>query len=362
MKRLGNLWGRIVSFENLLLAFRKARCGKRRRPPVAHFELNLERELLDLQRELISGEYLPGAYRLFTIYERKPRLIAAAPFRDRVVHHALLNLIEPPIDRRFIFDSYACRSGKGTHAAISRYQEWSRHYAYALKMDIARYFPSIDHQRLKEKLRHYLKDRDVLSLLDRIIDFSPASAGVEPLRYFPGDDLFTPLERCAGIPIGNLTSQFFANLYLDDFDHFLKETLHAKAYLRYVDDMVILADDKGWLSELKTQVGERLTLERLVLHPRKANISPTQKGIDFLGFQIFPYGRRLRNDNGWRFIRKLRGFAEAYRRGQLDWDDFNPSVQSWIGHASHADTLGLRKSIFSRIVFTRGGGQTCPGG
>ncbi len=147
MKRLGNLWQRVVSFDNLLLAFPKARRGKRRRPPAAVFELNLEKELLELQRDLISGDYIPGEYRLFSIYERKPRLIAAAPFRDRVVHHALLNVIEPPLDRRFIFDSYACRAKKGVHAAVTRYQTWARSHAYALKMDIARYFPSVDHDR-----------------------------------------------------------------------------------------------------------------------------------------------------------------------------------------------------------------------
>jgi len=362
MKRLGGIWERVIGFDNLLLAFRKARRGKRRRPPVAGFELNLEKELLALQRELQSGEYLPGAYRLFTIYERKPRLIAAAPFRDRVVHHALLNVIEPPIDRRFIYDSYACRTGRGVHAAVARYQEWARRYVYALKMDIARYFPSIDHALLKEKLRRCIKDRKVLALLDRIIDSSPPSPDDAPLIHFPGDDLFTPLERRVGIPIGNLTSQFFANLYLDAFDHFLKEHLGVKAYLRYVDDMVILDDDKARLSELRGQAGERLSQDRLRLHPHKAHIVPVRCGLDLLGYRVFTEHRRLRNDNGWRFIRKLRGFAAAYAQGRLDWADFAPAVQSWIGHASHADTWGLRKQIFSRIVFTRGAGREAASG
>jgi len=362
MKRLGGLWPQVVAFDNLLLAFRKARRGKRRRPPVAAFELNLEKELLTLQRELAAGDYWPGEYRLFTIYERKPRLIAAAPFRDRVVHHALLNIIEPPLDRRFIFDSYACRAGKGTHAAVARYQAWARRYSYALKMDIARYFPSIDHGLLKEKLRHCLKDRQVLALLDRIIDCGPPAPDDADLLYFPGDDLFTPVERRAGIPIGNLTSQFLANLYLDGFDHWLKETLGAKAYLRYVDDMVILGDDKPRLHELRLQVAEKLGRERLRLHPRKAHIVPVDCGLDLLGYTVFQDRRRLRNDNGWRFVRKLRGFAKGYASGRLDWEDFNPAVQSWLGHARHADTEGLRKTLFSRIVFRRGAGHTAAGG
>jgi RNA-directed DNA polymerase len=156
MKRLGDLWNQVVSFDNLLLAYRKARRGKGRSAPVARFALDLERELLRLQRELKSGEYRPGGYRLFTIYERKPRVIAAAPFRDRVVHHAVMNLIEPPLDRTFIDDSYACRRGKGVHAAVDRYQGWSRRYAYALKLDVRQYFPFIDHPILKEKLRRRL--------------------------------------------------------------------------------------------------------------------------------------------------------------------------------------------------------------
>ena len=145
MKRLGGIWPRLVSFENLLLAYRKARRGKGRSPDVARFALNLETELLRLQRELQTDTYRPGAYRLFRIYERKPRVIAAAPFRDRVVHHALMNLIEPSLDRTFIHDSYACRRGKGVHAAVDRYQAWAKCNVYALKMDVSQYFPSIDH-------------------------------------------------------------------------------------------------------------------------------------------------------------------------------------------------------------------------
>jgi len=219
-------------------------------------------------------------------------------------------------------------------------------------MDIARYFPSIDHSLLKQKLRYYLKDKMLLALLDRIIDSSQCE--LEQFVFFPGDDLLTHLERCIGIPIGNLTSQFFANLYLDDFDHFVKEDLKVKAYLRYVDDMVILADDKARLAELRRLCRERLERDRLRLHPRKAHITPVCFGIDLLGYRVLPDHRRLRNDNGHRFVRKVRQFALGYADGRLNWDDINPSVQSWIGHAKQAQTLGLRKSIFSAIVFQRG--------
>jgi retron-type reverse transcriptase len=341
-----------VSFENLWWAWRKARRGKSRSAGAVAFELDLEHNLLALQQELASGDYRPGTYRLFTIYERKPRLIAAAPFRDRVVHHAVMNVIEPPLDRRFIHDSYACRQGKGTHAAVDRYQRWAQQYRYALKLDVQQYFPSIDHTILKATLRRHLRDDHVLALLDLIIDSGPDLAPAQPV-YFPGDELLTPLERRCGIPIGNLTSQFFANLYLNDLDHGIKEVLQVPAYWRYVDDMVLLADEKARLWAWRNWIAEQLAAVRLRLHPAKAKVSQVKEGLDLLGYRVFPERRRLRNENGLRFRRRLREFACGYAEGRLDWDDFNPSVQAWLGHACHADTWGLREQIFSAVYFQR---------
>lgn len=355
MKRIDGIWAQLTSFDNLLRAYRQARLGKRARPAVADFGLHLEQELFALQRALRDGSYRPGRYRLFTIYERKPRVIAAAPFRDRVVHHAVMQVIEPPLDRTFIHDSYACRKGKGVHAAVDRYQAWAQTYRYVLKMDVQQYFPSIDHELLKEKLRQRIKDAGVLNLLDRIIDCSPE--GATHSGYFPGDTLFTPLERRVGIPIGNLTSQFFANLYLDDLDHHIKQALRVRPYLRYVDDMVALNHDKARLAEVRAAVRERLAIDRLQLHPRKAQVSPVADGLNLLGYVVYPTWRRLRNDNGHRFARKLRRMAAAYRAGRLEWAKVAASTQSWIGHAKHADTEGLCRAIFSQVVFTRGMGQ-----
>lgn len=359
MKRLGGVWAEVVSFDNLLLAYRKARRGKGRSPQVAAFALDLEKELLSLRHDLDTGTYRPGAYRLFTIYERKPRTIAAAPFRDRVVHHALLNVIEPPLDRSFIEDSYACRKGKGVHAAVGRYQTWARRYPYALKMDVRQYFPCIDHAILKAKLRRRIKDGRVLQLLDLLIDTGP------PVRlppvWYPGDDLLTPLERRTGIPIGNLTSQFLANLYLNDLDRYVKQVLRMPAYLRYVDDLVVLDDSKQHLQEVRAAVRERLAADRLLLHPHKAHITPVRLGLDLLGYRVFPNGRRLRADNGFRFARRLRALARAYGEGRLHWGDIDARVQSWIGHARHADTEGLRRAIFAHTVFVQGAGREAAG-
>jgi hypothetical protein len=351
VKRIGGIWERVTSFENLLAAYRQARKGKRGRPDVAAFGLALETELLRLQAELITERYRPGGYRQFTVYERKPRRIAAAPFRDRVVHHAVMNLIEPPIDRRFIFHSYACRLGKGAHRAVRCYQRWARRYPYVLKLDIAAYFPSIDRQRLAGKLRHFIKDAPVLRLLDRIIATGPAPKAPPP--RFAGDDLLTPLEHPTAIPIGNLTSQFFANLYLDAFDHWMQERTDARAYLRYVDDMVVLGDDKAKLGTLREAVRARLADERLCLHPRKAEIYRTRDGLDLLGYRVFPDFVRLRDENGHRFARRLRGLAGAYARYRIDWEQVGPSVQSWIGHAKQADTAGLRRELLKAAVFRR---------
>ncbi|MDX1655713.1 MAG: reverse transcriptase/maturase family protein [Candidatus Competibacteraceae bacterium] len=360
MKGLIGLWPRLISFDNLWTAWRRARRGKSRKAGVAAFELDLEHNLLELQQELEAGAYRPGPYRLFTVYERKPRLIAAAPFRDRVVHHGVMNLIEPSLDRTFIHDSYACRPGKGVHVAVARYQGWTQRYPYVLKLDVQQYFPSIDHAILKEKLRRRIRDERVLELLGRIIDDGP-DTGPAGLTPFPGDDLLTPLERRTGIPIGNLTSQFFANLYLDDLDHWIKEVLRVRAYLRYVDDMVLLADDKGQLARWRKAIKGRLAADRLRLHPHKARVSRTRDGLDLLGYRIFPGWRRLRDDNGFRFRRRLRGFARDYAAGLLDWEDFDPSVQAWIGHARYAGTLGLRRQLFSEAIFSRGAGEASTG-
>jgi RNA-directed DNA polymerase len=236
MKRYGNLWPDIIDFENLLQASHQAQRGKRYRPNVLAFNYNLEEELLQLQHELKDKTYQPGKYRTFSIYDPKPRMISAAPYRDRVVHHALCNVIVPILERTFIADTYANRTGYGTHRALKRFVHFARTSQYVLQCDIRKYFPSIDLEILKTILRRKIKCPDTLWLIDAIIDGSNPQGG--DVEYFLGDDLLTPLQRRKGLPIGNLTSQFFANLYLNGFDHFIKEQLKARKYLRYVDDFV----------------------------------------------------------------------------------------------------------------------------
>lgn len=354
MRRAGGLWASVVEFDNLYRAYRRARAAHPRSPKAAGFALNLERNVLRLQRSLTDGTYHPGAYRLFTVYERKPRHIAAAPFVDRVVHHALMAVVEPILDAGFIDDSYACRRGRGTHAAVSRYQQWARRYRYALKVDIRQYFASIDHERLKYHLCRRIKDRRVLTLCDVIIDSTPDVLGTRDPLPALDDDLVSLAARGRGLPIGNLTSQCFANLYLDSVDHWVKEVLRVPAYLRYVDDMVLLADDKPTLHKALAALQARLAQERLRLHPRKIQLTPTRCGLTLLGYRVFPTHIRLCPANGHRFHRRFRAQARAVAAGRLDLEAVERSLQAWIGHAAWADTQGLRQRLIPPVPFYRG--------
>ena len=291
MKRHGNLWPTLTSFEHLLGSSEKAKRGKRFRPAVARYEFALERELWKLREQLLGKTYRPGNYRSFYIYEPKKRLISAAPYRDRIVHHALTGVLEPIFEPTFITASYACRKGKGTHAAVDRCQQFARRFRYVFKTDIRKFFPSMDHAILKELVARKIKDPDVLWLVGHIVDGSNPQEDVQ--HYFPGDDLFTPGEHQRGIPIGNQTSQFFANVYLDPLDHFVKERLRFKGYVRYVDDFLLFSNDKRQLNEARERISEFLVQLRLRLHPRKNAIFPVEEGIRFLGYRVFPTHRLL---------------------------------------------------------------------
>jgi len=232
---MGELYARLCSWDNLYLAYRRAAKGKRGKVPAARFEYRLEDNLITLQQALQAKSYRPGAYYSFYIHEPKRRLISAAPFVDRVVHHALCNVIEPRFERSFIRDSYANRVGKGTHRALARCQQFVRRYRYALQCDIVQFFPSIDHTVLRRNLARKIADADVRWLIDQILKSEQGVLSEEyRMVYFLGDDLFA-ISRPRGLPIGNLTSQFWANCYLNPFDHFVKRELRCQAYLRYVD-------------------------------------------------------------------------------------------------------------------------------
>ncbi|EKU96983.1 Retron-type reverse transcriptase [Leptolyngbya sp. PCC 7375] len=351
MKRHGNLWPQVIAFENLLMASRQAQKGKRFRPNVLEFNYRLELELLRLQNELQNLTYRPGGYRTFRIRDPKPRMISAAPYRDRVVHHALCNVIVPLLDRTLIEHTYANRSGYGTHRALKRFTGWARQYRYCLQCDISRYFPSIDHEILKALLREHLKCSETLWLIDTIIDASNEQIPV--IEYFSGDDLLTPALRRRGLPIGNLTSQFFANLYLSPFDHFVKRQLKLKHYLRYVDDYAAFSEDRQELADARQAMEEFLGTLRLKMHPIKSQLFETRYGANFVGFRVLPDRIRVRNDNVRRARRRLKLLQRQYAAGEIDLEPLVQRLQSWEAHLKHGDTYRLRQRVFERHTFVR---------
>lgn len=351
MKRHANLWPRVTDFANLLQAAQQAQKGKRFQRNVLAFNAEREQNLLHLQAALRDKSYMPGGYRTFEIYEPKKRTISAAPYRDRVVHHALCNVIGPIFERGFIPDSYANRKGFGTHRALKRFTRFARTSHYVLQCDVQKYFPAIDHEILKKQLRRKIKCPDTLWLMDTIIDRSNPQLPV--YHYFPGDDLLTPVERRRGLPVGNLTSQFFANIYLDGFDHFIKEQLRIRRYIRYVDDFALFSDTREELAAARTALEDYLAGLRLKIHPVKSQLFRTRYGANFLGFRVLPERIRLRAAGLRRTRSALDKMEKDYRRGKITLEQISRAMQSRAAHLAHADTWRLRQILFARPLFVR---------
>lgn len=338
MKTYKRLYEKIVSFENLFATYKTFRKGKRFKDDVLKFEYNYETELFKLQGELIEHTYVPLPAHRFFIYEPKKRGIVAACVRDRVVHHALCRVIEPIFDKRFIYDTYACRLHKGALAAIKRFERFKRrlltHYSedeiYILKADIQKYFENIGHHILLELMRKKIADEEVIWLLKRILESNNSTKG---------------------IPIGNLTSQFFANLYLNPLDQFIKHHLSFKYYIRYMGDFVLMDISKERLQKAKREIAHFLKENlRLNLHPKKQTISPLKCGVDFLGFKIFSTHRLLRKENVKRFRRRLKRMKKQFERKQITVGRIGLSIKGWIAHAKQGNTYGLRKRLLRDFV------------
>ena len=331
MKRQSGLYPQIYDFTNIENAYRKARRNKRYFNEVLRYTANLEENLINLQNHLIWKSYTQGEHRHFTVTEPKKRQISALPFRDRVAQHAINNILEPIFDKRFYYHSYACRAGKGTHKASAQLKNWIRNLTFegkplfALKADIRNYFASVDHARLKILLRRVIKDVDTLWLCDQIID-NGGEAG-------------------RGIPVGNLTSQLFANIYLDALDKFIKEDLRVKYYIRYMDDFVILSHDKRELQRNLEEIrGFLFSALALEFNP-KTCILNTKNGVDFCGYRHFFSYKKVRK----RSVRAMQRKVRAFHNGKISKEDFIKSVKSWLGHIQHADTYRLRRRMIKRI-------------
>jgi RNA-directed DNA polymerase len=337
MKRTGHLFEEFCSFDNLYLASQKAQKGKKYKYATAAFNFEIEKNLLKIQKKLLEHNYQFGNYASFYVHDPKKRYISAAPYEDRVVHHAICNILEPIFEKVFIYDIYANRKNKGTHKAVQRYIKFCRLNKYVLKCDIKKYFQSIDKAILFSLIEAKIKDKKFLAVLKKVIDSFT----------FPGSST-------QGIPLGNLTSQIFANIYLNKMDHFIKEQLGCCYYLRYVDDFVIFDNAKDRLHLLKKEIQKFLEEYKLELHTKKTQVRKVSEGIKFLGYRIWPDYLLVNKENVKRFKRKLKKFQKLYREDKISFQEIKQSVLSWIAHAKWANSYLLRKEIFDYYVFSRG--------
>tara|TARA_R110002072_G_scaffold302737_2_gene488219 strand:- start:47076 stop:48134 length:1059 start_codon:yes stop_codon:yes gene_type:complete len=338
MRRIGNVWETIVSFDNLCRAAHAASRSKRAVRGVAQFLERLEPEVLQLQRELVDGSYRPGTPFTFVVHDPKVREITAAPFRDRVVHHALIDPLEPWLDRRMIAHSYACRRGKGQHRALCHARQLLRRNDWFLKLDVRAFFPSLRHCVVLDALQRVVKDRRWLKLAEVIV----RAGGCDNV----------------GLPIGHLTSQWSANLVLDGMDHWICEALRVPGYLRYMDDFVLFADSKPWLRQAQAEVAAHLGAIGLELKVRATVLATARQGLPFLGFRIYRGTTRLRPENLHRTKARLRRRQWQFEQGVFDEDRLADCPRSVAAHLNHGDTLALRRSWFAINRF--GSGSPAP--
>lgn len=345
MKVYKSIFDRIVSPESLFIAWEGFRKGKQSRKDVMQFEGRLEQHLFKLHRELQSGTYKHSAYSAFTICDPKQRRIHKATVHDRIAHHAVFAALNPIFEPTFIAHSFSCRKGKGTHRGIEALEKMLRQVSrnctrscYALKCDVHQFFASVDHAILLEILEKRIKDERLLRLLKEIIG---SFTSADPTLF-----------EHKGIPIGNLTSQLFANVYLNEFDQFMKHKLKVKHFIRYTDDFVVVSDDEKYLHMLLPSIRSFLqeTLH-LDLHPHKVTIRKFRQGIDFLGYIVLPHHRLVRTKTKRRMLRKLHEKVASSSVGLLSKENAEQSLHSYLGVLSHADCYRLSQDLRNQHWF-----------
>lgn len=349
MSTLNHIFSTVTDLDNLLASYRVVLRGKRGSSTATEIDYNLMSALLELQHDLNIQTYTPLPYYSQYIYEPKRRYIQAPAFRDRIVHHAIHNIVMPFYDRHFIKDSYACRVGKGTHQAMRTIQRILRAHKhetlYACKIDISKYFASINHDRLKSLLADKIEDSRLLWLLGVIIDST--DSGTEHDYLFPPDSPYHTKGR-RGIPIGNLTSQLFANIYLHTADKYAKHRLKIRFYVRYMDDILFFHTDKVQLRAWQDAITKFLHDELyLTINPRKVRLYPTRVGVDFVGYVIYHDHIRLRGSSVRRFKKRYRKQLRAVRDGRLSVEKMRESFAAWSAHAKHANATGLIQQLES---------------
>lgn len=345
MKVYDNVYNLIISPENLFRAWKRFRADKGQKKDVRRFEWRLEQNIFTLHHELASKTYKHGPYTSFFITDPKQRHIHKAAVRDRMLHHAIVQVITPFFEQSFIYHSFSCRIGKGTHKGFAAVETMTRRVSenytkpcFALKCDIEKFFDSVDHFVLLETLRRRIKDRDVMWLLTEIVESFSSSRS-------------TLFER-KGLPIGNLTSQLFANVYLNDFDQFMKHELKVRYYARYTDDFVALSQDKQYLVDLLPRIRHFLKEQLdLSLHPEKVTICTLHQGVDFLGYVARPHHRLLRTKTKRRVFKGLQRRAREYRAGIVERTTVEQSFQSYLGALSHANTYKTQEKLKNLLWF-----------
>ena len=330
----GSIFEHIVSVENLFSAWREFKKGKTKKPDVIEFALNLEDNIFALRYELILGKWICGGYVKFSIKDPKPRIIHKATVRDRVLYQAIYRVLYPIFDKTFIFDVYSSRKEKGTHAGIKRLNMFLRKLSgnynkpvYALKCDIKKFFDSVDHEVLLDLLKQKIDCPETLSLLEKIID---------SFHKTPGK----------GLPLGNVTSQIFANIYMNSFDWYVKMVLGAKYYIRYCDDFVLVSDNKETLCNNTLHIASFLNKNlKLTLHPNKIEIRKLHQGIDFLGAVLLPYRIVTRTKTKRRIIKKSNKLLLEFQEGKITKDRFSQSISSYLGHFNHTKSKSVKDSL-----------------
>jgi RNA-directed DNA polymerase len=328
----------IISIENLYEAARKAVRCKRSKQDIATFLLHLEKNIQSIHQDLQANSYRHSGYEIFEITDPKRRVISKATVRDRVVHHAVHSFVYPLLDKSFITHSYACRNGKGSHNAILQTQTYCRSYSFAIHLDIKQYFASIDRTILKRILQKKIKSKEIQCLLDEIIDSS--------------SNIQIYCEK--GLPLGNLTSQLFANVYLNELDKFVKHSLHIKPYIRYMDDMLIFGNDSRELllfaHQMKDFSADHLALQ---FHEKCFQILPTAKGIAYLGFRIYPFYKKVLPHGINRFRYRLKRLESDYQNHRIDVEYVSQSIRSSLSFLQFGDTKWIRKKLLNNFKMIR---------
>jgi len=346
MKTYNKLYEEICSINNLANAWRKARKGKTKKLYVVEFEQNLRENLFQLRKELLEQTYKPEPLKTFILRDPKTRKISKSAFRDRIVHHALVRIIEPIFDKTFIYDNCANRKEKGTLFALERFDKFKKRItnnlhseAFCLKADIKHYFQEVDQEILLKIIRRKISDEKTIWLVKQILNNISAN------QRGGGERVLTN----KGMPPGNLTSQFFANVYLNELDNFVKHKLRAKYYIRYVDDFVILHNSNLHLKIWKVYIGDFLKSElKLELHPDKSKTVHLSKGVDFVGFRNFYYFRLLRKRN----IRKISYKLKQLKRNKISEEKFKEIFQGWNAYARWANSFNLRRRLSKVLIFS----------